>query len=157
MNTIAISVPIEHINCNLVHFSDTKQYEDGQLAKIIYRTTQYTLNMLYTKIRLKINKPSQHYFPHYTKKNIFFSQLPNNKTLDIIYELENLILRKYQTQTETLKLARYNIRDMLSKGFIKVLSYTHTTELSTEIDDFVLKIGGIWEDSLSFGITFKIL
>ena len=77
----------------------------------------------------------------------------NKNILNRIYEIENLLLQKYNSNK---KIQRKIIYDTLNNGVIKLFP-NNENDLINNNNSFILKISGIWENDTEYGLTYKLL
>ena len=82
--------------------------------------------------------------------SIFFNPEENKEIIQTISHIEEEILNKINIHNKTIK---YNIRNQLKSGFIKIINEKYTSS----INNFILKISGIWETNKEYGLTFKFI
>ena len=77
----------------------------------------------------------------------------NKNILNRIYEIENQLLQKYNSNK---KIQRKIIYDTLNNGVIKLFPNDEKDVISNN-NSFILKISGIWENETEYGLTYKLL
>ena len=123
--------------------------------KLLYSNEIVTFNGIYILINLN--------YSHIIKDKIFFD-ISNN--LDIINKINN-IEYKLLDILNIKKEKKKKLKDFLKNGIIK-FSYSDYDEIDNNfiklkkindinIENFILKISGIWENKDNIGITFKII
>lgn len=123
--------------------------------KLLYSNEIVTFNGIYILINLN--------YSHIIKDKIFFD-ISNN--LDIINKINN-IEYKLLDILNIKKEKQLKLKDFLKNGIIK-FSYSDYDEIDNNfiklkkindinIENFILKISGIWENKDNIGITFKII
>jgi hypothetical protein len=139
---------LNQYNDNNIFFGEpTKNniIDDGNFIKIIYSNNNISFNGIYLLIELK-NIVCEKY---YNKYKICFNTSLNNNTINILKNIEQDILKKYNIN----KNPSFKLNEMLNSGNIKIYN---------EIDNInninlLLKISGIWETQFNYGLTFKFL
>lgn len=121
---------------------------DGNFIRILYSTNNITLNGVYLLIQLKDISCDKYYNKYKCNFNI-----NNHKDLiEEIKQLEETILHKFKT-TFYNKQPEFKIYEQLKNGFIKIFQ-----EIPAKpVHDFILKISGLWETQISYGLTYKFI
>jgi hypothetical protein len=70
--------------------------------------------------------------------------------MDTIKVIEEDILKKYEIRD---KVAQFKIYEQLKNGNIKIFSDV----INRSSCSFILKISGIWETHLNYGLTYKFI
>lgn len=125
-----ILLNLKQVNNDYIFFNDPIKnsiIENGIFTRIIYSDSIMAINSLY--ISFDIN------------------ELSLREMIEILIELEKTILFKIDIMN---KNAQYKIRD-----YLKHLS--SRTGDDFRLSKYVLKISGIWETNVEYGITFKFL
>jgi hypothetical protein len=125
-----ILLDLKQLNNDYIFFNDPIKnsiIENGIFTRIIYSDSLMALNSLYISF-----------------DTIDLSQ---REMIEILIELEKTILFKIDIHN---KNAQYKVRD-----YLKHLN----TKLSDDfkLNKYVLKLSGIWETNIDYGITFKFL
>ena len=120
----------KQINNDFIFLNDAIKnsiIENGTFTRLIYSDSYMILNGLYISLE----------FDEFTQREI----------IDIIIELEKSILFKVDISN---KNCQYKIRD-----YLKHLSSRMGDDF--KLSRYILKISGIWETNIEYGITFKFL
>ena len=121
---------LKHINNDFIFFGDPIKnsiIENGTFTRLIYSDHFMTLNGIYIWFDL--------------------TELSQREMIETLVELEKTMLFKIDI---VHKNAQYKIRD-----YLKHLSSRSVEEF--KLNKYVLKISGIWETNIEYGITFKFL
>lgn len=138
--------------------------ENSVFIKLIYSNSIIILNGLY--LQLDLNLISSEVYFKKLKHTYDINNVNNNNVLNNIYNIENGILDKYNSNKKKKNI----IHDALITGIIKLYpntrynddmeSNTLTSSISkfnsTSTTVFILKISGIWENDNEYGLTYKI-
>jgi len=142
--------------------------DNSMFIKIIYSNKLITLNGLYLTMDIKINLKEM-YFKK-MKYTYDIKNTDNNMMLTKIYNIELYILNKYKCN----KTKKYILYDTLKTGMIKIFpnqpSFHNNSGITTfasnvshnqvngytQLDRFILKISGIWENDTEYGVTYKL-
>jgi hypothetical protein len=121
---------------------------NGNFIRILYSNDKFILNGIYLHI-LFHNIIIEKYFNKYKCTFVIHDHLV---LIETIRAIENSILRKINRNMNN-KTPIYKIDDLIRTGNIKIF-----TENPNKINnEFLLKISGIWEDSLHYGVTYKFI
>lgn len=118
--------------------------DEASFIKIIYSNNNVSLNGIYLLVNFK-NIICEKY---YNKYKINFNIKNNKKLIDDLKNIEEEILKKYNIN----KLPQFKLYELLNNGNIKILN-----EIKNDECNLVLKISGLWENSINYGLTFKFL
>jgi Zn-dependent M16 (insulinase) family peptidase len=119
---------------------------DGNFIRIIYSTPIFTLNGIYLSINinhLTIEK-------YYNKFKCSFDTNLYKDLIDKLQTIENNIIKKINIRG---KIPQYKIYEQLKNGNIKIFS----EDISKINNTFLLKIAGIWETDMYYGLTYKFI
>lgn len=157
MNTFILSdmnvvIKEEQFNLTNVYYTEPIQniiMDNSQFVKIVYSNEDVMMNGIYLLVDLKhINKES-----YFKKIKITYDTSLNKNILNRIYEIENQLLQKYNSNK---KIQRKIIYDTLNNGVIKLFPNDEKDIISNN-NSFILKISGIWENETEYGLTYKLL
>jgi len=119
---------------------------DGYFIRIIYSTPIFTLNGIYLSININHLTIEKYY-------NKFKCSFDVNLYKDLIGSLQSIednIIKKINIRG---KIPQYKIYEQLKNGNIKIFS-----ENIDKINNmFLLKIAGIWETDMYYGLTYKFI
>ena len=128
----------EPINNNII--------TNGQFIRILYSNELFVLNGIYLYIHFDdiiIEK-------YFNKYKCTYNIEQHKQLIENIRYIEESILKKTNILNKTPICKIY---DILSSGNIKFFS-----EKTEKIyNNFLLKISGIWEDDVNYGVTYKFL
>lgn len=142
---------IENFNINQIFYLDPIKntvIDNSNFIRILYSNNILTLNGVYILLDFKnlssINNNNR------VKYNIDISS--NKEIIDFIKNLEKSILDNsfIYNKNQCNKLT-----DQLSNGYIKNINNTFYEPKNN--NKFILKISGIWESDIEYGLTYKIL
>ena len=118
---------------------------DGNFIRILYSTQNIILNGVYLLIDLYDISCEK----YYNKYKCSFNVLNHKDIIDNLKIIEEEILKKYKSH----KTPSYKIYEQIKSGYIKIFSdVSNKTSCS-----FILKISGIWETQLNYGLTYKFI
>jgi hypothetical protein len=119
---------------------------DGTFIRILYSNKLFMLNGIYLLIifhNLTIEK-------YYNKFRCNFDINLHKEIINQLKLIEEDILQKNNIKD---KLPIYKIYDHIKNGNIKIFS----DNIETINNGFVLKISGIWETDMNYGVTYKFI
>ena len=118
---------------------------DGNFIRIIYSTPIVSFNGIYLFIQLDDVSCEK----YYNKYKCSFNVDTHKKLIDYLEYVEKSILSCYTTN----KTPSMKINEQMRSGYIKLF-----TDVGTKSNcSFVLKISGIWETHLNYGLTYKFV
>jgi len=119
---------------------------DGNFIRILYSTNNFTLNGIYLFITINDIICEKYYLKYKCTFNVFM----HKDMIDNIKIIEEDILKKYEIPD---KVAQFKIYEQLKNGNIKIFSDV----INKSSCSFILKISGIWETQLNYGLTYKFI
>jgi len=147
----------ESLNIENVYFSESVKntvIPNSTFRRIIYSNNYVSLNNIHLKLKLDNIKISK----FYQKYKCIFNYENINTHNDIlkITTLEKNILSKIKINN---KLPKFSILEQARNGFIKFSIQDHYILLpntnTTSGINIHLKISGIWENNIEYGLTYK--
>tara|TARA_B100001059_G_scaffold120673_1_gene120804 strand:+ start:2309 stop:2770 length:462 start_codon:yes stop_codon:yes gene_type:complete len=118
--------------------------DNSLFIRIIYSTQNLVLNGIFMIIPLNICFVEKIYNKYKCSYNIG----DNHNIISEIIKLEQSILQKLNIRN---KIMRFKISDQLKQGNIKLFS----SEPLKKDTDIVLKVSGVWENDMEYGLTYK--
>tara|TARA_A100001015_G_scaffold315984_1_gene429150 strand:+ start:589 stop:1056 length:468 start_codon:yes stop_codon:yes gene_type:complete len=151
-----IALNIDDFHLNNIYFNEPIEntiIEDSKFIKLIYSNNDVVLNGLFLFLNIK---PIQKEV--YFKKIKYFFDLNNNtQKLNKIFQIEESILNLYNNN----KNKKTIIKDVLKSGILKLFpnyeDEIQNNRVTNDVNNFILKISGIWENNEEIGITYKII
>ena len=140
---------IEQYDENNIYFCEPIKnniMNEGSFIRILYSTNKFVMNGIY--IYVNLNDISIEKF--YNKYKCNFNASFNKDLINKLKIIEENILKKLTISNKT---PQYKIYDQLKIGYIKVFCENNFKFNS----QFILKISGIWETSLNYGLTYKFI
>jgi hypothetical protein len=120
---------------------------EGFFIRIIYSTPYFVLN----GITLLITLNDVYCEKYYNKYKCTFNVATHNDIIEKIKEIEEKLLRNAKIKG---KMPQYKIYEQLRNGNIKIFS-ENIERLNNNL--FMLKISGIWETDIQYGVTYKFM
>jgi len=119
---------------------------DGNFIRILYSTPNFTLNGIYLLVNINDIACEKYYL----KYKCTFNVNTHKNIIDNLKLIEDDILKKYEIKN---KIPQFKIYDQIKNGNIKIFSdIINKTSVS-----FILKISGIWETQMNYGLTYKFI
>jgi hypothetical protein len=119
---------------------------DGSFIRILYSTNNFTLNGIYLLVNIGDIICEKYFLKYRCTFNVFI----HKDMIDNIKVIEEDILKKYQIKD---KVAQFKIYEQLKNGIIKIFCDVNNKISSS----FILKISGIWETKINYGLTYKFI
>lgn len=143
-----IAKKIDQFNKDFIYFCDPIRNNimtDSMFIRILYSNNVFVMNGIYLIISFQ-NISVEKY---YNKYRCNFDINSHKELIDKIQSIEEHILKKVKIN----KTPVYKIYEQIRNGNIKVFS-----DLQDNIrNNFILKISGIWETDVNYGVTYKFL
>ena len=139
---------IDQYNENYVYFCDPIKnniMNEGTFSRIIYSTPRLSINGIFINILLNdicIEK-------YYNKLKCTYNIFSNQQLFEDIKIIETALLKKINIP----KIPQFKIYDQLRSGCIKI--FNENSIISNY--NFLLKISGVWESDMHYGLTFKFI
>jgi hypothetical protein len=144
-----INIHPENFNKSYIYFNDPIQntiINESRFIRIIYSTPDIVFNGINVLVKINIDNVDK----QFNKNFIYYNIEKNNETINIIKNIEKAILDKYSSE----KSPSYNLAAQVDTGTLKLFSDSIDKKKNIEI---ILKISGLWEDDISYGITYKFM
>lgn len=147
---MSILQTIDQYDHNNVYFCDcikNNVMTNGYFVRILYCMPICTMNGIY----LHINFNEVNYEKYYQKYKCFFDTEKCSKLVNSIYEIEKQLLDKISCIISN-KIPQYKLAEQLKFGYIKLFCDMPPKQ---QTGVFMLKISGIWETDINYGLTYK--
>ena len=118
---------------------------DGNFIRILYSTPYIVLNGIYLLVKLH-DVTCERY---YNKYKCTFSTLVNKDIVENLKSIEERILYMYKTN----KTPCFKVYEQIKSGYIKIFTDVGNVNQCS----CVLKISGIWETPINYGLTYKFM
>jgi len=141
---------IDQYNDRYIYFCDSIKnniMNDGNFIRILYSTNEFSLNGIYLLFQLNDVVVEK----YYNKYKCSFQIYSHKELFEQINKIEEGLLKKVCLKH---KIPQYKITEQLRNGNIKIFS---DTPLKEHGNQYLLKISGIWETELYYGVTYKFL
>lgn len=151
MNILALT--LTNYDSNYFYCLDSKPnlIMNGNFTKINYTHPHFTMNGLFFSF------PMASSFVENASENTHFVHFDTNVTsnraiIDAVVKLEYEILHNYAVLIPNTKTMSRYMQKQLMKGKIKINGENTVHSKNHKI---ILKISGVWENELEYGITFR--
>ena len=138
---------------------------DGYFTKLVFSNSRFATNGVYVYVsithrklhdgpRLVDSSPEEAGHKYYIQFDPY--TLDNRQYTERMFELEDRILSLYTPSNPTKKKV-FSLKTQLLNGILKIHYDTVAADtLSNDIrSTYHLKISGVWETAISYGITYK--
>jgi len=137
---------------------------DGNFIRILYSKSFVLLNGIYLYFSLNIHSVEK----YYNKLKCNFMITEHRDIIEKMKQMEDGILKKLELN----KIPQYKLSEQFKNGNVKIFNEFTLKEKEKEkekntdisqwsecngISNFVLKISGVWENELYYGLTFKFV
>ena len=142
---------LDQYNPDNLYFCDTIKnnvMSNGNFIRLLYCMSNFTMNGVYLHCPFKHVSHEKYYQKH---KFVFDVEYHDDVIKKIIY-IEKNILDRIKTGMDK-KTPQYKVKEQVSNGCIKL--HLATTSFDVKNVSLVLKISGIWETDLNYGLTYK--
>jgi hypothetical protein len=146
---INIVKKFEQFNMNYVYYCEpikNNVINEGNFIRIIYSTPLFSLNSINLLVSLN-NIVTEKYF---NKNKCLFEPINHKNIIENIKYIEEKLLTNSNVKH---KIPQYKIYEQMKNGHIKIFS-EYENEL---MQNFILKISGIWETEYHYGLTYKFI
>jgi hypothetical protein len=139
---------IDQYDENYIYFCEpikNNVMSDGMFIRILYSTPLFVLNGINLFILLNDVTTEK----YYNKYKCNFNSVNHKEMIEKIKIIEENILKAIGIKN---KLPQFKIYEQLKNGHIKIFS-DNIEKINNGL--FMLKISGIWETEIHYGITYK--
>jgi hypothetical protein len=149
-----VLIPFEKFDINYIYYLDSVKnniIDNSNFIRVIYSNELFMLNGIYIQINLIIIGIDK----HFNKYKYLFDVEKNKNEILRICSIEKEILDKFYLSFKTtigLKKPVYKIAEQVNSSSIKLF-----TEINNINMLYILKISGIWENDVEYGITYKFI
>jgi hypothetical protein len=144
-----IVIPLNNFNIKNVFYQGrikNTMMENSNFVRIVYSNELFVLNGIFLKFDLNLVTIEK----SFNKYKCIFDPFENIKNIDAIGSVEKQIMDQLNY---TLKKPNYRIYDQLHNGFLKIFN----DAVCTDKNWFVLKVYGVWENEVEYGLTYKFI
>jgi len=149
MNFINMVKSIQDYDIKNVYYSEPIKNNimiNSNFIRILYSTHNIVFNGIYLLIQLYDIRCDKYYNKYSCSFNPDIHKQLIEKLRKIEYDLLNII-------KISNKKAYYKINEQLNNGYIKLFEYIS----NKAVNNFILKISGIWENTTNYGLTYKFI
>jgi hypothetical protein len=140
------------------HFLDTKENNimTGEFTKLIFTNEDMSLNGLYIQSNVRITTPLHRTTDIRQKQTVLFDRSHSHNIVIVksIIDIERKLLDLYMNYRHCKKRPKYILHPQLHNGSIQLYSDSSCLNCPKII---VLKISGIWETDIAYGVTYKFI
>jgi hypothetical protein len=140
---------IDQYDDNCIFFCDPIKNNimpDGKFIRILYSNENLVLNGVYLLVIINDYTCEK----YYNKYRCCFNNATHLGLIQGLKEIEESILHKINIPDKT---PQFKIYEQFNNGSIKVFNEV----ASKSSNDFIIKISGIWETPVKYGLTYKII
>lgn len=148
---MSILKSLDQYNYNNLYFCDTIKNNvmpNGNFIRILYCMHNFTMNGVY----LHIPFTNVHHEKYYQKYKFTFDTNLHKEVITKLVNIEKDILDRVKIDSSQ-KTAQYKVREQIVNGCIKL--HLNNTSFNTDSVSLALKISGIWETEVNYGLTYK--
>ena len=123
--------------------------DNSYFIRILYSNVDFTLNGLYLNVRF--NDVS---LLNNNNKMKYSIKVTNNiELINFVKQLERDLLDKINIGKRKV----YKITEQLQGGVIKIINNNYNSVNSSDYNNYILKISGLWETPTEYGLTYKFI
>lgn len=144
-----IVLKLEEFDINNIFFLERVKntvMDNSNFSRVIYSNNIFTLNGIFVKFYIKLFNIEK----SFNKYKCMFDIRNHNDIVSKVSAIEHHIMNRYQFENKT---PIYRISEQLNNGFLKIFNEITCKEQN----EFILKIYGIWETELEYGLTYKFI
>lgn len=147
-----ISTHVNQYNNKCIYFCEALKntiISGGYFIRLLYSTENITLNGIHMNITF--NKGN--YDINNNKLKLHFNIQDNRALINHLNIIEEQILNKYNSS----KKQQHKLTEQLNNGSIRIFTENNEPPIIDDQKVFILKIAGVWEDPVNYGITYKFI
>jgi len=148
-----IVLNINNFDFNNIYYQEKVKntvMDNSNFLRVSYSNELFILNGVFIHFNLKLHTIEKSF-------NKYKCLFDINSQIDVISRLcdvETFIMNKYIISNETRnKTPIYRIKEQLNNGFLKLFNDVNLNN----VNEFILKIYGIWETDIEYGLTYKFI
>ena len=148
-----ISTHVNQYNNKCIYFCEALKntiISGGYFIRLLYSTENITLNGIHMNITF--NKGN--YDINNNKLKLHFNIQDNRALINHLNIIEEQILNKYNNSS---KKQQHKLTEQLNNGSIRIFTENNEPPIIDDQKVFILKIAGVWEDPVNYGITYKFI
>ena len=143
---------IKDYSINYIYFLDSIKntvLDNSYFIRILYSNENYSLNGLY--LNVKFNDVT---LINNNNKVKYSIKVTNNiELINFVKQLERDLLDKINIGKRKV----YKITEQLQGGVIKIINNNYNSVNSSDYNNYILKISGLWETPTEYGLTYKFI
>jgi hypothetical protein len=149
-----IVLDLKEFNINNIFYQEKVKntvMDNSNFLRIVYSNELFMLNGIFIKFNLNLLTIEK----SFNKYKCNFDGKLNNDCINQICQIEkNLMDQSILTKTiPPQRTPVYRITEQLNNGFLKIFNEA----LCKEQNEFILKIYGVWENEVEYGLTYKFI
>jgi hypothetical protein len=151
--TLNLVTSIHDFNENYLFFCEpirNNVINGGNFIRLLYSTVDLTMNGLFIELSLENSEIEK----QFTKYKCNFSPAKHKDLVSSLSVLEHTILTKHNISP--VKRKKLQLAEQFSSGSVKLFDTPSLLENSASCKNYLLKISGIWETDIEYGLTFKL-
>lgn len=144
-----VVLEIKQFNINDVYYQEPVKntiMDNSNFIRAIYSNSLFMLNGIFIRFNLNVVAIEK----SFNKYKCVFDKHYNTHEAITISTIERDLLSKINIPG---KHPIYRISEQLANGHVKIFIDNTTIKRST--NEFILKISGIWENEMEYGVTYK--
>jgi len=144
-----IVLKLEDFDINNIFFLERVKntvMDNSNFSRVIYSNDVFTLNGIFVKFNIKLFNIEK----SFNKYKCMFDMRIHNDIVSKVSTIEHHIMNRYKFENKT---PIYRISEQLNNGFLKIFNEITCNEQN----EFILKIYGIWETEIEYGLTYKFI
>ena len=124
--------------------------DNSNFLRLSYSNELFILNGIFIHFNLKLYAIEK----SFNKYKCLFDIKPQIDIISRLTDIEKHIMEKYTFSNENKhKTPIYRINEQLNNCFLKLFNVIELKDMN----EFILKIYGIWETDFEYGLTYKII
>jgi hypothetical protein len=148
-----IVLDINNFDYNNIYYQDKVKntvMDNSNFLRLSYSNELFILNGIFIHFNLKLYAIEK----SFNKYKCLFDLKPQNDIISRLSDIEHFIMDKYTNSNEIRnKTPIYRIKEQLNNGFLKLFNEIELKDMN----EFILKIYGIWETDIEYGLTYKFI
>ena len=148
-----VVLDLDDLNINHVFYQEKVKntiMDNSNFLRVVYSNELLSLNGIFVKFNLNLQTVEK----SFNKYKCLFDLKPQNDIISRLSDIEHFIMDKYTNSNEIRnKTPIYRIKEQLNNGFLKLFNEIELKDMN----EFILKIYGIWETDIEYGLTYKFI
>lgn len=137
--------------------------DHGTFTNLLYAHAHFTMYGLFLRCRIVVDPPGfmrNDLFVHLAEDNsttvLYFNPAleDNAAMVQSLIPLEKQVLDSYERIHDTKKNMVYSLAHHLTHGMLRI---DNTQQMPSSLQDYVLRISGVWESDTHVGLTYRFI